>query len=153
MERLLNVCEVKLTYQSTVKSSERYRIAKSEDAYKLLKKYCYDEETLQYRESFKVILLNQANKVLGVSNISEGGIAETSADVRIILQAALLANASAIILSHNHPSGNCLPSGADKGLTKQIIDAAKLMNIQVLDHLIVTSETYYSFGDEGMLNH
>lgn len=147
---LLNVCEVKLTYQSKIKASDRYHISKSEDVYEVLKN-CYDEDTLQYRETFKILLINQANKVLGVSNISEGGITETGADIRLILQAALLGNATAIILSHNHPSGNIFPSSIDKTLTSRIIKAAELMNIRVLDHIIITSDTYYSFADEGML--
>lgn len=147
---LLKVCEVKLTYQSKIKASDRYHISKSEDVYEVLKN-CYDEDTLQYRETFKILLINQANKVLGVSNISEGGITETGADIRLILQAALLGNATAIILSHNHPSGNIFPSSIDKTLTSRIIKAAELMNIRVLDHIIITSDTYYSFADEGML--
>ena len=147
---LLNVCEVKLTYQSKIKASDRYHISKSEDVYEVLRN-CYDEDTLQYRETFKILLINQANKVLGVSNISEGGITETGADIRLILQAALLGNATAIILSHNHPSGNIFPSSIDKTLTSRIIKAAELMNIRVLDHIIITSDTYYSFADEGML--
>lgn len=147
---LLKVCEVKLTYQSKIKASDRYHISKSEDVYEVLKN-CYDEDTLQYRETFKILLINQANKVLGVSNISEGGITETGADIRLILQAALLGNATAIILSHNHPSGNIFPSSIDKTLTSRIIKAAALMNIRVLDHIIITSDTYYSFADEGML--
>ena len=149
-KELLKVCEVKLTYQSKIKASERYHISTSEDAYKVLKG-CYDESTLQYRETFKILLINQASKVLGVSNISEGGITETGADVRLILQAALLGNATGIILSHNHPSGNIFPSAIDKALTSRIIKAAELVNIRVLDHIIITSDTFYSFSDEGML--
>jgi len=95
--------------------------------------------------------LNQANKVLGVTTISEGGISETTADIRIILQAAILSNASGIILSHNHPSGNIQPSGDDNRITQRIKEAAKIVRISLLDHLIVSNETYYSFADEGLI--
>jgi len=96
-------------------------------------------------------LLNQANKVLGVTSISEGGISETTADIRITLQAAILSNASGIILSHNHPSGNIQPSGDDRRLTQRVKEAVNIMRISLLDHLIVSNETYYSFTDEGVI--
>ncbi|NDV84105.1 JAB domain-containing protein, partial [Bacteroides sp. 51] len=101
---------------------------------------------------FKVILLNQANKVLGVHNLSSGGIDGTYADVRQILQIAILSNAVGIIISHNHPSGNTSPSVNDRKLTTTIKQACDIMNIRLLDHIIVTKdEGYYSFTDEGEL--
>lgn len=90
-------------------------------------------------------------QVLGYTLISEGGITETCADVRVILQAALLTNSVAIILAHNHPSGNLKPSRQDMEITKQVKNAAQLMRITVLDHLILTDAGYYSFSDEGEL--
>ena len=101
------VGEVELTYKSTSKS--RNKIYSSEDAYKYLLP-TYKEGTICYKEYFKVLFLNQSNQVLGYTLISEGGITETCADVRVILQAALLTNSVAIILAHNHPSGNLKPS-------------------------------------------
>jgi DNA repair proteins len=150
MENLFAVNEIKLTYKTKVKASERYQVFCSMDMYKVLMKV-YDCDTMEYKEYFKVILLNQANKVLGVHNLSEGGIDGTYADVRQILQIALLTNATGIIISHNHPSGNTEPSINDKRLTNAINQACKVMNIQLLDHLIVTTESYYSFGDNGMI--
>ena len=85
------------------------------------------------------------------TQISEGGITETSADVRIILQAALLTNATAIILAHNHPSGKLRPSRQDIALTEQVKKAAEIMRITVIDHIILTDDSYYSFADEGQL--
>jgi DNA repair protein RadC len=96
-----------------------------------------------------VLYLNKASQVLGYSIISEGGTASVSVDVKLIIQAALLANASAIIIAHNHPSGNLRPSIEDNRLTKRVAEAAKLFDIAVLDHLIVTSESFYSFSDNG----
>ena len=111
----------------------------------------YKEGTICYKEYFKVLFLNQAKQVLGYTLISEGGITETCADVRVILQAALLTNSVAIILAHNHPSGNLKPSRQDMEITKQVKNAAQLMRITVLDHLILTDAGYYSFADEGEL--
>ena len=107
--------------------------------------------TICYKEYFKVLFLNQAKQVLGYTLISEGGITETCADIRVILQAALLTNSVAIILAHNHPSGNLKPSRQDMEITKQVKEAARLMRITVLDHLILTDAGYYSFADEGEL--
>ena len=142
------VGEVELTYKSTSKS--RSKIYSSEDAYKYLLP-TYKEGTICYKEYFKVLFLNQSNQVLGYTLISEGGITETCADVRIILQAALLTNSVAIILAHNHPSGSMKPSRQDIEITKQVKEAARLMRITVIDHLILTDTSYYSFADEGEL--
>lgn len=127
-----------------------HKIVSSEDVYKYLLP-TYKEGTICYKEYFKVLFLNQANQVLGYTLISEGGITETCADVRVILQAALLTNSVAIILAHNHPSGNLRPSRQDMEITKQVKDAARLMRITVIDHLILTDAGYYSFADEGQL--
>lgn len=142
------VGEVELTYKSTSKS--RSKIYSSEDAYRYLLP-TYKEGTICYKEYFKVLFLNQSSQILGYTLISEGGITETCADVRVILQAALLTNSVAIILAHNHPSGSLEPSRQDMEITKQVKDAAQLMRIKVLDHLILTDAGYYSFADKGQL--
>lgn len=142
------VGEVELTYKSTSKA--RSKIYSSEDAYKVLLP-TYKEGAICYKEYFKVLFLNQANQVLGYTLISEGGITETSVDVRVILQAALLTNSVALVLAHNHPSGNLKPSRQDMEITKQVKEAARLMRITVIDHLILTDAGYYSFADEGEL--
>ena len=133
---------MELTYKST--STSRSKIYSSEDAYKYLLP-TYKKGTICYKEYFKVLFLNQAKQVLGYTLISEGGITETCADIRVILQAALLTNSVAIILAHNHPSRQ------DMEITKQVKEAARLMRITVLDHLILTDAGYYSFADEGEL--
>lgn len=142
------VGEVELIYKSISKS--RSKIYSSEDAYKYLLP-TYKKGTICYKEYFKVLFLNQANQVLGYTLISEDGITETCADVRVILQAALLTNSVAIILAHNHPSDNLKPSRQDIEITKQVKDAARLMRIMVIDHLILTDVGYYSFSDEGQI--
>ncbi len=103
------------------------------------------------KEVFVVIFLNQGNKILHHEIISEGGITGTVADPRIILQKALEHNATAIILSHNHPSGNLKPSRQDELLTDKIKNAAAYFDIKVADHIIVSSEGYFSFADEGLI--
>ena len=148
---MYKVCEVKLTYSTKVKSSERACITSSLDAYQFLIKHIYDPETIQYREYLKILLLNRGQKVLGVVPISEGGIDSTCADIRIIMQAAILGNASGIILTHNHPSGNVQPSKQDDVLTERLRDAAKLFDIRLLDHIIISDCGYYSYLDEGRL--
>ena len=102
-------------------------------------------------EEFMVLCLNRANKVLGFSRIGQGGISGTVADPKIIFQVALKANASSIILAHNHPSGNCKPSTNDVELTKKIQSAGKFLDLTVLDHIILTSDGYLSFADTGFI--
>lgn len=142
------VGEVELAYKSTIQS--RHKIISSADAYQILRP-TFKEGTIDYKEYFKVLFLNQAGQLLGYTLISEGGITDTNVDVRVILQAALLTNSVVLILAHNHPSGNLKPSQEDIKLTQQIKDAAKLMRITVMDHLILTSAGYYSFVDGGLL--
>ena len=102
-------------------------------------------------EVFAVLFLNRANKINHFEIISRGGITATVADPRIILKKALEEDATSIVLSHNHPSGSLKPSKADKELTKKIIEAAKYLDINVIDHIIVSEEGYYSFADDGIL--
>ena len=103
---------------------------------------------LEYEE-FWVLLLNRSNEIMKKVKISQGGIAGTVADPKLIFSHALVAKACAIILVHNHPSGNKLPSAADLSLTRQVKDGGKLLDISVLDHVIYTDRGYYSFSDEG----
>lgn len=102
-------------------------------------------------EVFAVLFLNRANKINHFEIISRGGITGTVADPRIILKKALEQDATSIVLSHNHPSGSLKPSRADKELTQKIKEAAKYLDIKVIDHIIVSEEGYYSFADEGLL--
>jgi DNA repair protein RadC len=144
------VAEVKLTYRSKVKASERVKITCSEDTHGLLLK-SWDPGKLEFVEQFKVLLLNRANQVLGIYELSSGGIAGTVADPKLIFVAALKGCASAIILCHNHPSGNKQPSSADLQLTQKVKEGGALLDIAVLDHLILTSEGYLSMADEGLM--
>ncbi len=102
-------------------------------------------------EEFWVLLLNRNNLVIDKMLVSQGGLSGTVIDVRIILKMALDKLACSIILCHNHPSGNLIPSEADKDITKKIREAGKHMDIPVLDHLIIANDTYFSFADEGLI--
>jgi DNA repair protein RadC len=102
-------------------------------------------------EVFAVVFLNRANKINHFEIVSEGGITGTVADPRIILKKALEEDAVNIILCHNHPSGSLKPSRADEELTAKIREAARFLDIRVIDHIIVSEEGYYSFADEGLL--
>jgi DNA repair protein RadC len=102
-------------------------------------------------EVFAVMFLNQANKVNHFEVVSEGGITGTVADPRVILKKAIEQDATSIILSHNHPSGSLKPSRQDEMLTGKIKEAAKYLDIRVIDHIIVSEDGYYSFADEGLL--
>jgi DNA repair proteins len=144
------IAEVELIYKSKVKASERPKVTTSKDAADLLKNI-WNENKIDFVEQFKLLFLNRANKVLGMLDVSTGGVTGTTADPRVIYVAALKANATAIIISHNHPSGNLKPSKADEELTLKIKEAGKFLDISLLDHIIITSEGYYSFADEGLL--
>lgn len=145
------VSELTISYKPKVKPKDRYCIRFSKDAYDLLKREGFNDDTLEYKEYFKLVLLNHSNKVLGITTVSEGGMDSTVVDVRLVLQSALLAHSSSIILAHNHPAGVLYPSTLDNMITQKIKEAAKLMDIKLYDHLIVTSEGYYSYADEGRL--
>jgi len=144
------LAEVELVYKTKVKASDRPTITNSQDSYKLL--YAtWDQDKINLVEEFKVMYLNGSNRVIGIYLTSSGGITGTVADPRIILAAALKSLAVGMILSHNHPSGSLKPSQADIELTRKINEAAKYHDIRVLDHLILSSEGYLSFADEGLL--
>lgn len=102
-------------------------------------------------EEFWVLFLNRSNKVIDRMKISQGGISGTVTDIRIIMKKAVENLASGIIVCHNHPSGNLTPSESDTNITRKIRDAGNLMDIQLLDHLIISDRDYYSFADNGLL--
>jgi DNA repair protein RadC len=146
------VAEVKLIYRTKVKPSDRIQVKQSIDSYNIFMDR-WNLDTLEYIEEFKILLLNRSNKVLGITTVSSGGTAGTVTDVRMILQYALKANAMGIIICHNHPSGCLNPSESDKKITQKIKEAAAIMDMQLLDHLIIIPGeiTYYSFADDGLM--
>ena len=127
--------------------SERLRVRCSQDIFLYFHPLMCD---LPVEECW-VMLLNQAAKVIDTVKISRGGLASTQVDVRCILREALLKRATSMILCHNHPSGNIRPSQDDDRLTHALLEAARTMNIRLLDHVVVSDGDYYSYGDEGRL--
>lgn len=144
------LAEMELVYRTKVKPSQRPKITSVEDAYNILRQV-WDTDKIELVEEFKVLFLNKGNKVLGVFNTSSDGITGTVADPRIILAAAVKSNSVSMILAHNHPSGEFKPSRADEQLTVKIKEAARYFDITVMDHIILSTETYYSFANEGLL--
>ena len=126
---------------------EKPQISSSYDTYQILKFHLADLRT----EEFWAIFLNQSNKVIHISQLTQGGINQSIVDIRILFKNALDHFATGIIVAHNHPSGNLKPSSEDIHITKKIKEAGNLMNIQLLDHLIITQNSYLSFADENLL--
>ncbi|HXI01160.1 MAG TPA: JAB domain-containing protein [Sphingobacteriaceae bacterium] len=147
---MFQVSEINVSYKPKFKASERPSISTSKDIYNILSQ-SWDYNKLELLEQFKIVLLTRANKVLGIFEVSSGGMTGTVADPKLIFSTALKACASSIILCHNHPSGSLKPSQADLNLTRKIKEGGILLDISVLDHVIITSESYYSFADEGLM--
>lgn len=145
-----NLAEIKISYSTHVKAMERPKITRSEDAVAILRKI-FPPEHMELKEYFYILLLNRANRVLGFVKISEGGLSGTVADPRLMFSAALKANAVSMVMAHNHPSGNIQPSAQDIQLTKNMVESGKLLEITVLDHVIITAESYFSFLDQGFI--
>jgi DNA repair protein RadC len=122
-------------------------IRSSKDAF-----YCVKDEFLDLaHEEFIVVYLNRGNSVIHQSTLSKGGMTGTVTDIRLIYKEALEKRATGLILAHNHPSGNLKPSESDIVITRKIMNAGKLFDIQVMDHIIVANDKYYSFADNGNL--
>ncbi|NOT76090.1 MAG: DNA repair protein RadC [Cyclobacteriaceae bacterium] len=127
--------------------NEKPKIGSSQEAYEQIRGDLMDLT----HEEFWVLLLNRANRVIKKKRVSEGGVSGTVADPKIIFKMALEELASGIIVAHNHPSGNMTASQSDIDLTRKLRDAGKFLEVQLLDHLIICGQKYFSFADEGML--
>ena len=141
--------EVQLFYKKRI-TSPFQKICSSKQANECIRQIIPVEQ-INYREHMYALYLDNSNNVIGYQLLSLGGITSTLIDKRILFQGALLTSAVAIVLFHNHPSQKLEPSRADLELTKEIKRASKILNIKLLDHIIVTEQSYYSFADEGEL--
>ena len=144
-----NLREIEIFYRNKVRMADLEKVAGSRDVYDVLQRIW--SPRIEHVEEFMILCLNRANRVLGWAKVSQGGLSGTVADPKVIFQVALKSNACSLILAHNHPSGNLTPSEADIHLTRKLKEAGTLLDLPVLDHLIVSSEGYYSFADEGLL--
>ena len=144
-----NLAEIEIHYRNKVKLSDMEKVSGSRDVYDVLQRIW--SPRIDHVEEFMILCLNRANRILGWAKVSQGGLSGTVADPKLIYQIALKSNACSIILAHNHPSGNLQPSEADIQLTRKLKEAGLMLDLPVLDHLIISSEGYYSFADEGLL--
>ena len=138
---------VELYKRVQIRQAERRQIISSETVCDILRPLIGDIEI----EEFWAIYLNQSNRVIRKERLSAGGLTGTLVDIRVIMKEALLCNATGMIIAHNHPSGNEKPSPEDNRITEQVKKAAETLNIRLIDHVIVTSNTYYSYMDNGLL--
>ena len=145
------VAEIHISYTNEIDLKDSPRVICSRDSYQLVQDN-WNQDLLELQEEFKIILLNRAHRVLGICQISKGGMAGTVVDSKLIFAIALKAASHKIVLVHNHPSGNITPSLQDIELTNKLVEAGKLLDILVVDHLIISKNGYYSFADEGKIN-
>ena len=141
------ISEYSLKY--TKSEIQKTKITTSESASKVIRQFYFDD--INIYESFFILLLNRANNTTGFAKISQGGTAGTVVDIKIIAKYAVESLSSAVIICHNHPSGNKQPSDADLNITRKIKDALLLLDIKLIDHIIITENDFYSFSDNGDL--
>lgn len=144
----MKVAEIKVSYTSNL--TEKIRLSNFKETYQFILSH-WDLNIIEYQEESKIILLNRSNMVLGIHQLSKGGISGTVVDLRIVLAIALKCNASGIILVHNHPSGNLQPSEADRKITRKLKEACDLLELSLIDHLIISKQECFSFAQEGIL--
>jgi DNA repair protein RadC len=153
------IIQMKTTYKTSLpelflgrKKSDalKIKVRTSKDSYDFFKQV-WDEDTLEFCESSIVVYLNRANNTIGWMKVSQGGITGTVIDPKIVLAGALKCGAVAMIIAHNHPSGNLKPSQADIDLTRKLKAACSILDMTLLDHVILAEDGYYSFSDNGEL--
>ena len=147
---LSKVAEIQLVYRNKQAPEDQPKIGSSRDAYEMFLSN-WDNRKLDCQEHFKVAILNNANRCIGIVKLSEGGITGTVIDLRLVFAVACKACATAIIIAHNHPSGRLKASEADNAITQKCKKVSEFHDIKLLDHIIVSRNGYLSFADEGML--
>ena len=144
----MELTEILISYKN--KNQDAVKVSSSVEVYNFILNH-WDDDTLDIQENVKMLLLNSSNTILGVYDVSRGGINSTVIDLRLVLSVALKCLASSILLVHNHPSGNINPSDQDREFTKKIKSACKFLEIQLFDHIIITRYDYFSFADNGYI--
>lgn len=143
-----SIAEVQISYSSHVKAKDRMKVTGSKDAADAFRIFWPAYEHIEFSY---LLMLNRQNQILGYHQLSKGGMTGAVVDVRVIFQVALKSSSTSIILAHNHPSGNLDVSNADRKITNQIKQAGIILDIPLLDHLIMTTDSYLSMADEGFL--
>lgn len=144
------VSEIKISYMPNVKPADQLKVKCSKDAFLQIKPF-FDPSLMNIKEEAVALFLSRSNSVIGGFKISSGGITGTVVDISLILGIALKCLAKGIILAHTHPSGELQPSKTDLNITQRLKDAASIMDITLIEHLILNTEGYLSFADEGLL--
>ena len=150
LKSLFQVSEVEITYKNKTPYHERLIVGTPWYAYDIFKS-TWDTGKIELLEQFKIMLLDNKSKCLGLSEISTGGLDCCLVDPRMVFATALTSRATRLILAHNHPSGVLKPSGPDIAMTNRMVEAGRLLDISVMDHLIITPHGYYSFADNGLM--
>ena len=144
--------ELALIYKKTeILADQQYHCMNSSNKVAGLLRDIWNVDDLDIRESFYLLCFSSKLDLLGFQMIAQGGLDAVVVDLRILFSVALLCKSCSIVIAHNHPSGTLKPSGADRALTKKIFEAGELLDIHLNDHIILTSDSYFSFRDEGML--
>ena len=146
---MTTIANLELRAKKTPTNFEKVKIVSSKDAFKVISQFYFDD--IDIFESFFILCLNRNNQTIAYAKISQGGVSGTVVDIKLIAKYAIDCLASGVILAHNHPSGNLKPSPEDIKITERAREALKILDIKVLDHVILTSDGYYSFGDEGII--
>lgn len=147
---LNNISTIELSYTPDFKMTEKPKITSPDDVYYLLMNQ-WNKKSINLIEEFKIMLFNRQSRVLGILTVAVGGFSSVCVDPKVIFSAALTSGASGILLAHNHPSQNATPSPSDIKLTRDLMKLAKLHQIDILDHIIVTSTDYFSFVKENVI--
>ena len=149
VKTLNTIAEIQVSYSTM--DTHKDKICSGNDAFNVILG-SWNQGTIELQEEFKVLLLNRANEVLGLYPMSKGGVAGTVVDVKLVFAVALKCNATSIVIAHNHPSGNLKPSEADINLTNKIKKCSEFLDINLLDHLIITKNGFYSFVENNLLS-
>ena len=149
-EYVYKCCEMQITYSTKVKATERITAITSEALADAFRKF-YPDGTIEYCEIMYAALLDNQFRIIGIIRCSEGVLDSAPLNFKKIMQAALLCNAKAIAVCHNHPSGSLTPSSNDKEGTRKLMEMCRVMQYKFVDHIILTAESYYSFNDNGYL--
>ena len=149
-EYVYKCCEMQISYSTKVKATERITAITSEALADAFRKF-YPDGTIEYCEIMYAALLDNQFRIIGIIRCSEGVLDSAPFNFKKIMQAALLCNAKAIAICHNHPSGSLTPSTLDKDGTRKLMEMCRVMQYKFVDHVILTSESYFSFNDSGLL--
>ena len=144
----MKIAEINVSYSTN--QIDKIKLTNSKEVFDFIISK-WNLNIIEFQEESKIILVNRGNFVLGIHDLSKGGISGTVVDIRIILSIALKCNASGIILIHNHPSGNLIPSEADRVITRKLKNACELIDQTLIDHLIISKHDFYSFKQDGFI--